>query len=155
MATQWIAGTTAGQVLTAATLNTIGAASESFTPTWSSTGTAPVLNNGTLTGRYFRFNKLVIAQISWTAGSTTTFGTGSYRFSLPITANNTLYTAGYGTYGDASTLNTYVSSVSFVSTTTVQVVTNVNGLNSVWGQATPVAMAVSDTCQITVIYEAA
>ena len=32
MATQWTAGTTAGQILTAATLNTIGAAWETWTP---------------------------------------------------------------------------------------------------------------------------
>lgn len=34
MATQWTAGTTSGQVLTAATLNTIGAAWETWTPTF-------------------------------------------------------------------------------------------------------------------------
>lgn len=33
MATQWTAGTVSGQVLTAATMNTIGAAWEAFTPT--------------------------------------------------------------------------------------------------------------------------
>ena len=51
MATQWTAGTTAGQVLTAATLNTIGAATQSYTPAWTGSTTNPVLNNGTLTGR--------------------------------------------------------------------------------------------------------
>jgi hypothetical protein len=61
MATQWTAGTTAGQILTAATLNTIGAAWETYTPTVTS-------QSGTITsftsrlGKYTRINKLVVVQ---------------------------------------------------------------------------------------------
>lgn len=57
----------------------------SFTPTWSSSGTQPVLGNGTLTGEYCQVGKLVFVKIVLTAGSTTTFGTSTYRFSLPVT----------------------------------------------------------------------
>jgi len=68
MATQWTAGTTSGQVLTAATLNTIGAATETFTPTIVGNGGGSVtINNGTLTGNYFRIQKLVIVSyvLTW------------------------------------------------------------------------------------------
>lgn len=155
MATQYTAGLSAGQVLTAANMNSIGAASETYTPAWTSTGTAPAIGNGSLTGKYFRINKLIVAYINWTAGSTTTFGTGSYRFSLPITAINTTGYPGTGTYFDASTFNNYVFMGAFISTTTVQFSWNVGGLNGTWGQLTPVTMAQSDSLVVTLIYEAA
>lgn len=68
MATQWTAGTTSGQVLTAATLNTIGAAWETYTPTVKAGAT-------TLTGtvnyaRYCQLQKTVILQVSFTATNT-------------------------------------------------------------------------------------
>lgn len=57
-----------------------------YTPTWTSSGTAPAIGNGTIVGRYARVGKSVIGTVTFVAGSTTTFGTGSYRFSLPISA---------------------------------------------------------------------
>ncbi len=63
----------------------------SYTPTWSSTGTQPVLNNGTLTGRYRRAadSDLIIAEVRLLIGSTTTNGTGAYFFSCPVTPSAT------------------------------------------------------------------
>jgi hypothetical protein len=58
-----------------------------FTPTWTATTTNPVIGNGTLTGKYIKIGKTVIAQYRFVAGSTTTFGSGNYRFSLPINAD--------------------------------------------------------------------
>lgn len=57
----------------------------SYTPTWTSTGTAPSLGNGTLIGRYIKIGKLVHVFIRLTWGSTTSAGTGDYSFSLPFT----------------------------------------------------------------------
>jgi hypothetical protein len=60
MATQWTAGTVSGQVLTAATMNTIGAAWESYTPT---------LTQGVSVGKtvnyakYCQIQKTVILQV--------------------------------------------------------------------------------------------
>ncbi len=155
MATQWTGGMVSGAVLTAANLNTIGAVSEAYTPAWTSTGAAPAIGNGTLTGMYFRINKLIIARATWVAGSTTNFGSGNYRMSLPITSNGANFLTGYAQYSDASTFNTYNMSCQSLTTTTVQMVANVLGLNGVWGQATPIAMANGDACQMTFIYEAA
>jgi len=58
----------------------------SFTPTWSSTGTQPVLGDGTIVGNYSRQGNLVTVYAQITAGTTTTFGTGIYRISLPANA---------------------------------------------------------------------
>jgi hypothetical protein len=63
-----------------------------YTPTWTSSGTAPAIGNGTLQGSYLRVGKLVYGHIYWKAGSTTTYGTGLYFFSLPLAA----YTFGVG-----------------------------------------------------------
>lgn len=85
---------TAGAILTAAQLNTylrdnfkaIGDAWASFTPTWTSTGIAPALGNGTLTGKYLQVGKLVIFRWQLTMGSTSTYGTAEYRWALPVAA---------------------------------------------------------------------
>jgi hypothetical protein len=50
---------------------------------WSSSGTQPVLNNGTLLGYYILSGKTYDIRIRLVAGSTTTFGTGTWFFSVP------------------------------------------------------------------------
>lgn len=55
----------------------------SYTPTLTSGGTAPVLGNGTLTGRASRSGSTGRVSIELTLGSTTTLGSGDLRFSLP------------------------------------------------------------------------
>jgi len=66
-----------------------------YTPTWTTTGTAPAIVNGTLTGRYklLDANTLVV-HIVFIAGSSTTFGTGTWAFALPqaIVARNQVLT---------------------------------------------------------------
>lgn len=56
----------------------------SYTPAWTSTGTAPAIGNGTIVGSYTQIGKLVIATVEVAFGSTSTYGTGSYRFSMPV-----------------------------------------------------------------------
>jgi len=58
----------------------------SYTPTWQSTGVAPALGNGTIAAVYSRQGNLVTVYCVITAGSTTTFGTGIYRITLPSNA---------------------------------------------------------------------
>jgi len=54
-----------------------------YTPAWTATVTDPVLGNGTIVGTYNVSGAVVDVHILLTPGSTTTFGSGSYRFSLP------------------------------------------------------------------------
>lgn len=75
----------------------------SYTPTWTSDGTQPSLGNGTLSGRYTRIGNLVIAKVSLTTGSTTTYGTGVYSFSYPFTEDSAAGSVnGYGICFDTS-----------------------------------------------------
>ena len=80
MATQYTAGLTTGQVLTAATMNSIGAAWENYTP---------VIKQGTTTisatinyAKYMRLNKSVFVQVLATATSAGT-GAGNISISQP------------------------------------------------------------------------
>lgn len=54
-----------------------------YTPSWTSSGTAPAIGNGTITGAWSLVGKTLSFRIKLTMGSTTTFGTGNYSFSLP------------------------------------------------------------------------
>lgn len=59
---------------------------ETYPVTWTSGGTQPVLNNGTLIGRKLEVGKNRWNFVQLVPGSTTTFGTGLYLFSTSSTA---------------------------------------------------------------------
>ena len=103
MATQWTAGLTDNTVLPASTLNQIGAAWETYTPTLTASTTNPTLGSGsTATGRYARINKTVFYYAEFAFGTGANAGSGSYRVSLPITALNALNVVGSGWLYDSS-----------------------------------------------------
>ena len=77
-----------------------------YTPTWGSTGTAPVLGNGILQGFYIRIGNQVSFRVRLQIGSTSTMGTGSYTFTIPF-AMNTDSEKGY--IGNAAVLDAGVS----------------------------------------------
>lgn len=54
-----------------------------FIPTWTAATVNPTLGNGVLQGRWIRQGSMVTVQVYLRAGSTTTFGTGFWRFALP------------------------------------------------------------------------
>lgn len=59
----------------------------SFTPTWTTDGSAPTLGNGTVTGQYKRLDATAyLVIINFVFGSTSAVGTGNFRFALPFTA---------------------------------------------------------------------
>lgn len=67
-------------------LNSFFGAWNSYTPVWTTLTTSPSLGNGTLTGQYMKIGRTCIVVIVFTVGSTSTPGTGSWRFSLPFPA---------------------------------------------------------------------
>lgn len=85
----------------------------SYTPTWTSSGTAPALGNGTLTGQYRRSanSDIVHWWMRLLIGSTTTFGTGIYRFGIGAvpapSAGAKLWMAPQGWIRDASSTANY------------------------------------------------
>lgn len=58
----------------------------SYSVTWTSDGTSPTLNNGTLTGYYKLIGKTCFLRVKLVIGSTSSVGTGAWQFTLPFTA---------------------------------------------------------------------
>ena len=151
-----------GAVLTAAQLNSIGEAFTSFTPSWTATTTNPVLGNGTLTGEYTQVNKLVYARYALIPGSTTTFGTGDYRFTFPVAAkviNNfgTILSSGLFFDSNVSQMYNMVASSVSGSSTVFRLVTFLNSTQDlrILGPTAPVTVAVNDQMFFSILYEAA
>ncbi|MEU0691558.1 hypothetical protein [Streptomyces uncialis] len=83
-----------GEVVSAAQLNTeirnqfnsIITAWTAYTPTWTAVTTNPVLGNGSLVGQHMKIGRTCHVTFNLTMGSTTTYGSGFWRISLPFTA---------------------------------------------------------------------
>lgn len=126
---------------------------QSYTPAWTSTGSAPSLGNGTITGQYRYAAGLIIAELRLVMGSTTTFGTGVYLFSLPVTgsANAANFSGGSWHALDTGTQE-YGGATKLETTTTIRAVMSAGG--SV-GQTSPFTWASTDAFRAQVIYEPA
>lgn len=114
------------QALASAIDTSLGSAFGTYTPAWTSTGVAPVVGNGTITGRFKRFAKWGINRITLTAGGTTTFGTLLYRWSLPAgwTLSDTTSIYGIGSIFDVSATTQYTGAIWAASGTTVAIRTH-------------------------------
>lgn len=128
------------------------AAWTSYTPTWASFGTQPVLGDGTLTGKYMRAGKFVAFTLTLTAGSTTTFGTSQYTFTLPFTSLNASVFAVL--FQDASTGFRYAGTAGAgAGASTIGITVFTNGTPG-FDSASPVTMATSDSVTYSGVYEA-
>lgn len=104
-----------------------------FNSAWQSATVQPSLGNGTLESYFTRNGNIVIIDILLTAGSTTTFGTGSYYFALPSNALiNELPMVGTTAFGTGVTTAggiTTTLSVSRASATLVRMLVNGTNVN--------------------------
>ena len=60
---------------------------QSYTPEWTTDSTQPTLGNGSLTGAYKVIGKTCFVRVRLYWGTTTNSGTGTFYFSLPVTAS--------------------------------------------------------------------
>lgn len=100
-----------------------------YTPAWTADTANPTIGNGTFTGRFNTRGKIGNAVIVVTIGTTTTLGTGAYRFSVPgawtlQASANVGDVYGWGVFYDLSTTTRYVGSVGFQSVSTVRLYTH-------------------------------
>jgi hypothetical protein len=124
-----------------------------YTPTWTADTTNPVIGNGTITGRYVQIGKLTFFSFKILAGSTTTFGTGTYSVGLPTTAA----TPSSSVIGGANVLDAAVAnwaSTLVVSSTQSILVLMPGAGNAVWNQTVPFTFANGDSIQGSGVYEA-
>lgn len=130
-----------------------------YTPTWTASTTNPTLNNGTLLGRYWQIQKMVLVQVYLTIGGSTAIGSGAYSLSLPVqAASSGLPWLLTGQFIDSSTGNVYrgegridSGGTTIARGTFVDAATGPNG----WSSAAPVVPATSDTVLFDGWYEAA
>ena len=155
----------AGDVLTAANMNSIGDAWITFGSgaNWKAATTNPALGNGTWNGYYQQINKTVFVRIRIKMGSTTTYGSGAYRFDLPVTARTTGWAAGdpVGVYQqwDNSAASIFGGQVLWFSSTQVYAVNYSNILDTIYLLAVdkdnPTDLGVNDEIKLYFSYEAA
>lgn len=154
MATQYTAGLSSGQVLTAATMNSIGAAWESWTPVL----TNATVGNGTIVGAYTRINKLVVARWVFTLGSTSSVS-NYIAATLPVTAASGVF-SGNVIYQDASPGASYPGYIDPSSGTTLIVIGSLNAagtfvVGSGLSPTVPFTWTTNDKIIVQITYEAA
>lgn len=152
----------AGETVTAALMNVeirnalagIQAAWTSYTPTFTTSGTAPALGNGTLTGAWTCSGKTAHFRLKFTAGSTTTYGSGNLRFGLPATSNGETVCTAF--LHDASAGNGYAAdSVAHIAASTAFAgvyVGSIGSSNVVTG-VFPVTFATGDRIWVSGTFE--
>jgi hypothetical protein len=130
-----------------------------YNPTWTSDSSAPVIGNGSLTGRYKQIGKTVFFNLKLTYGSTTTGGAGAWMFGLPVTAYDANYqfpvsilNSGLAWYGAIANGN-YKNSTSHFS-----IIHQNDTATTVWGGVTagaPFTFGAGDTVTVSGSYESA
>jgi hypothetical protein len=150
MATQWTAGTTSGQTLTAATLNTIGAAWVDYTPTL----TQGVTVSKTITvARYCQLQKTIIVQIALACTSSGTSGS-QVRVGLPITGTNDRPVGSFLFFGGPSHYGNKVG-MALTNTTTTAGGFVQDGTSNWFGVAPVFQLLNGDYLYLQLTYEAA
>ena len=127
----------------------------SYTPTWTSSGTAPAIGNGTASGFYQHvgYGLIVVGHIVF--GSTSTYGTGNYSFATPVTA--ALHSLTYSGFGHALLVDTGTATrhgIVVVLQDTIQIRYTDTG-SSLVGQTTPHTWANTDEIHFSYIAESA
>ncbi|TQS29123.1 hypothetical protein [Microbispora sp. KK1-11] len=125
----------------------------SYTPTWTGSTSNPSLGNGTITAAYKRADtaKTASIRIRLAAGSTTTYGSGQWSFSLPPGLAPVTIQAISGHILDASSTNRWACTAYIAAATGVERIA-VDGSLGVSGLI-PMTWAVSDQLLLAGTFE--
>jgi len=119
-----------------------------YTPAWTAS-VNPAIGNGTLSGRYVIVGGLCNVQISLTMGSTTTFGTGEWSFSVPVvsvaasTGQVWALDSGTAFFIGICRINAGVATLAIFS----------NNAGSAWSQSQPFTWASGDQIELSLTYQ--
>ncbi len=124
-----------------------------YTPAWTASTSNPSLGNGTLTGAYRRADtsKSVYVRLRLLIGSTTTFGSGAWIFSLPGGLSPTAISTVGGYVLDNSALNRWSVSAYMTAANGFERIAVDSGIG-VTGTV-PMTWATSDQLLLTGVYE--
>lgn len=124
---------------------------QTYTPTWTSTGTAPAIGNGALLGQYCVQGPSVSFWAVMGAGSTTTFGTGTWKITLPVpmTSVGLVAPTGMRSVGfDVSAGSPYEGLVWRDSASQTRMIVYTPGSSTQWGPSAPFTWASADQWHI-------
>lgn len=119
-----------------------------YTPAWTAS-VNPAIGNGTLSGRYVIVGGLCNIQISLTMGSTTTFGTGEWSFSVPVVSaaasTGQVWALDDGTafFIGICRINAGVATLAIFS----------NNAGSAWSTSQPFTWASTDQIELSLTYQ--
>lgn len=157
-----LAGGTAKQFLQATDTDTVAWAGDytAYVPVWAASGTAVSLGNGTVAGRYIQIGKHVHFMLKFAVGSTTTFGTGTYTFTLPVSADLTFQGGPIGSvYSQDVSAGNFAQSLPILATATTfnlqHIATWPTGTQIIYAPTLPWTWATGDLILAYGIYEAA
>ncbi len=95
----------------------------SYSPTWAGNSTNPAIGNGSIDANYSVIGDTCKVRLVVTMGSTTTYGSGFWTFTLPQTAAGTAYQYGYGVFycNDGTSGSTQTIATAYPLTTSTMV----------------------------------
>lgn len=114
-----------------------------YTPTWTSSGTAPSIGNGSISGKFSIEGGYIFALVYQTMGSTTTYGTGVYYWSMPCAISQA--TMGSAMAFDSGTA--FHIGITQPSGSSIVALTEAQANN--WGQTLPHTWAQNDYLYLT------
>jgi hypothetical protein len=136
-------------VLTANDLNALAGAWNSYTPTLG----VFTPGNGTSTGEYLQFGKLVHFRAQFVFGTTSAAATGAPTLSLPVTAKASLGLL-YARFVDTGT-TAYAAFGAMTTSAVTMYIVGTNGLNVASTTTLPFTWATGDGLYVAGTYEAA
>ena len=118
------------------------------TPTWTAATTNPTIGNGTLTNDFDIVGGMLFYSITLTIGSTTTLGTGEWRFSLPFTPT----TNAIGSVYVLDSGVVYATAVCKVDANGSLLSCFANGSATAFSPTVPIAWTTNDELRLSIAY---
>lgn len=109
-----------------------------YVPTWTGSVSNPAIGNGTLGGFYKIQGRWIRGNVTMVAGTTTTFGTGTWAFGYPFTISAGLLGTAYATVAGATRMGV----ITTPSVTTMNAADAFSG--NLWSPTVPGAWAATD-----------
>lgn len=125
------------------------------TPTWGADTVNPAIGNGTNVGRYVKIGRIVVFEFTIIMGSTTTYGSGNYTYSLPYTAATvtSLVNVGSLLLIDNSP-TTYRVGLCLISSAGTTMRWTIDSLGGIMDLNNPISLTTNDSIYGQVVYEA-
>jgi hypothetical protein len=118
---------------------------------WGSSGTLPVIGNGTIAGEWYKNGSLATVNGSIVMGASTTYGTGTYTITLPVVSASSGVVIGTAVALDNST-GVFYTGVCYVASGSNQLFITWHGATTTTAPTVPFTFAVSDAIRWAISY---